>query len=158
MKNISYDLSIFLLSGQFQQLKIGSNIQNIKMPFYNVTIEDGDIPSLYNLEDENESFQFTTLKNIVIGISYDFQYNTKISYNISIENLKFDLGYKTSFADLIAFLKLSNLDFEIDKPKEEDSTEIKLKKSDVLLSFSEYNLIKASVFDWNLCENIKNTQ
>lgn len=152
------DLSSFIFNGQFQKLKIGSNIQNLRMPFYKVTDEneDGDMPSLYNLEGENEDFQFAALKDNVVGISFDFQYEPEKFYTISVEELKLELGYKTSLESLIVFLAGTNLDYEIHS--ESENFEVKFKTNGVLLSFSKNNLIKASIFDSDLYEKISNLE
>jgi len=151
------DLSNFILNGHFQGLKIATTLQNLKMPFHNMTDEDGDIPSLHNL-GENEAFQFTALKNTVVGISFDFQYEPGKIYTISVEEQKFELGYSTSFDELAASLKLMDLDYEVQAYGEEESFEVLFKTSGVLLSFSKNNLLKASLFDLDLYEKISDPE
>jgi len=151
-------LSEFILNNQIDELKIGSDIRNFKMRFHNITKEKGNVPSLYGLDYKNEYFEITSFKNTIIGISYDFQYNIDELHDIYFENFKFALGYKTSYNDLVEFLKNVNLDFEVHTSNETDNTEVELKKIKITLVFSHnHKLIKAYIFDRKLHETILKT-
>ena len=148
------DISEFILKGQIENLKVGANISNYKVKLEEVTCEEGDIPSLYELGD----FQITCLKNIVIGILYDFEYDTEKKYNLKLASKNFKVGFNTKLNDVETFLKEVSLKYELLNSQNDDYKEILLLESKILLRFvnSDYtNLCKAYIFDFELYERIK---
>nr|WP_294934876.1 hypothetical protein [uncultured Flavobacterium sp.] len=152
------DISEFIFKGQIKGIKIGDSISNSKMNLEELTSEEDDIPSLHTLEVNSDSFQITCLKNTVIGLSFDFEYETEKMYNLNIKSKNFQIGFKTKLADFENFLKDTNTKYLLADSQNEDSKEIYLTESKVSLRFvnSDFiNLCKAHVFDLALYQKLR---
>ncbi|MEM0578686.1 hypothetical protein [Flavobacterium polysaccharolyticum] len=148
----------FIFDGRIGDLKVGDSIDNIEMKFEIISKEEGDIPSLFELIYIKKCFQVTTLRNKVIGMSFDFDYKIKRLYTVKFENISCDLGYNFSFNDFLFFIKKTNLKFEILNQDMENCIEILILKSNVHLKFINSNfsnLQKVYIFDLNLYNAIR---
>lgn len=149
--------SELIFNGQIGDLRIGASLINSKLKLENITEEEGDIPSLFNLRFKNEDFQITVLKNIVVGILYDFEYEQKKLYNIAIQNKKYRIGHLSNFKEFTKFITQNQIEHKITYSENNDCAEIEIVKSKIHLRFvnSNYsNLCKVWNFDKELYDEI----
>ncbi|MGX7668743.1 hypothetical protein [Flavobacterium pedocola] len=150
------NLSDFILNGQLENLKVGATLSDAKLELEPLIGEEGDIPGLYEYTD----FQITGFKNIVIGIAFDFEYETEKKYVLNSASKNVTIGFNTTLNAFENFLKEANLEYELRDSTADDFKEIHLLQSNIILRFINpdfKNLYKAYTFDTELYEKIKHT-
>ncbi|GEM_PF-2451200 len=151
------DFSNFIFNGNIDDLHIGANIKESNLNLENITEQEGDIPALYQLSGNDNYFQITTLNGLVIGISYDFEYEIDDYWPISFNEHVYSIGYKTNINDFIEFIKRVKQPFNI--IDHVHSTEVEIAESGVSLKFINTglssNLCKAYIFDMSLYNKIR---
>ncbi|TGD56847.1 hypothetical protein [Flavobacterium humi] len=138
--------SDFIFNGKLGDLSVGGTTYG-KTNLDLVQEEDGDIPGLYEVLNEEQYFQVSTIKNTIVGITFDFEYDTEKSYPIHYQENNYRIGFNTAYADFVAFLETSHIDFK--STTEEGNHTIFISESKLNLLFYN-NLYKASVFDLDL--------
>jgi hypothetical protein len=151
--------SELIVNGQIGDLSIGKNILNSELNLEKITEEEGDIPSLYNLNFEGEDFQITTLKGKVIGILYDFEYEKNRVFNFGINNEELKIGYTSNFKEFSIIVERNKIQHKKAYSKNNDCAEIQIEKSGISLRFVNVNysnLCKIWNFDRELYETLCN--
>lgn len=146
-------LSNFILNSEVGDLKIGSKISESELNLDIILEGSGDIPSIYNLEYKADFFEITTYKGIILGISYDFKYNTEKKHQIKIGSNHFKIGFKTSIRECLKYFEENKLEFQYSINEFKNDYEIKLTNK-VNLIFDKFNLYKVYIFDMELYNEI----
>lgn len=142
-------LSNFIINSEVGDLKIGSKVSDSELNL-DINLEgSGDIPSIYNLEYKTDFFEITTFNGIVLGISFDFKYNTEKKHQIKINSNHFNIGFKTSISECLKNFEENKLEFQHTINESKNDYEIKLANK-VTLIFDKFNLYKAYIFDIEL--------
>lgn len=151
------NFSHFIFKGNIEDLHIGANIKESNLNLENITEQEGDIPSLYQLSVNGKYFQITTLNDLVIGMSYDFEYEVDDYIPINFNEHEYSIGYKSNINDFIEFIKRVKQPFNLIDLV--NSTEVEILKSGVSLKFINAglspNLCKAYIYDMSLYNKIR---
>lgn len=133
----------FIFEGKISVLSVGAIIGSTPEVDL-IKPEEEDIPALYQLSDSGLDFQFTTLKHIVLGVAFDFQYepdlNYKIRYHVSLENIQ-------------DILKAKSIAFEVYTINQEN-IDLLIENSGVTLKFYLGKLYKAMMLDERLYNSL----
>jgi len=156
------DFSDFIFRGKLNNLGIGITVLEAdkKHSLHLIQKEEGDIPALYELTVAKCSFEIAAIKDTVIGITFDFEYEPENKYTLKHKSFEFSIGFATALEDLIIFLKDCNVSFEnIDI--DENNSHIIITNSGVTLRFyktaGHTNLYKATLFDLELYNRLSLT-
>ncbi|MBC5834612.1 hypothetical protein G6N05_09095 [Flavobacterium sp. F372] len=146
-------LSNFILNSEVEDLKIGSKVSDSELNLDVILEGSGDIPSIYNLEYKTDLFEITTYKGIILGISFDFKYDTEKKHQIKINSNHFNIGFKTSIRECLKYFEENKLEFQYTINEFKNDYEIKLANK-VTLIFDKFNLYKVYIFDMELYNEI----
>ena len=144
--------SELIFKGEFEGVKIGADITNSHLKFELIKAEEGDIPSLHNLNFKNDNFEITVYKNVIIGIAYNFEYKPKKTHEIVAKNTKCKIGYRSNINEFLKFLNENHIENKMQYSEKRDYAEITIIESNISFRFVEPNysiLCKFWSFDIN---------
>ena len=146
------NISDLILEQKLLNIKIGDKINHISN-LELISDQQGDIPALFGYYIDYLYFEITIIEHTVIGIQFDFSYDTgKIS--IEIQGNKIELDRKTTRSDLIYFLKNINCDFE-NIESETEPKRIVLPQTKCCFYFGDDDrLLKINNFDMKLYKKL----
>lgn len=133
----------------------GSNINSCP-DAETISLQEGDIPALMQVELDGLHFELSVLNGIVVGIRCDFEYEPDKLFPIGFAENTLQLGYNTTAAALQAWLNIEGIAYTI----EEDNNNINvyIERSAAHLIFGDGNqLYKAILFDMDLYESLCKT-
>ncbi|WP_143161794.1 hypothetical protein [Flavobacterium fontis] len=138
------NLSELILERKISDIKIGDNLNhNIEI----IKEEEGDIPCIAGFYIRDYFFEIIVAKGIVVGIQFDFQYETRELSFLKFGDVEIVLSENTSLKNFKNFLDKVDIEFETVESKLE-STKVILKKSNSSFYFDDENfkLFKLRVF------------
>jgi len=154
--------SEYIFNGKLLDNVVGDDVDLVKenSRLDIIQEEEGDIPGLYRLSCNGNYFQITTIKNRIVGIEFDFEYDTEKKYLLRDKELDFYIGYTTTYEDCIEFLTTCNVNFKA-TDFDENNSQILIIKSNLILRFYKQSknktLFKASIFNLELYNSLINT-
>ena len=154
--------SEYIFNGKLIDFVVGDAIQMVKekATLDVMQEEEGDIPGLHQLSYKGDYFQIITIKDIIVGIEFDFEYNTEKKHLVRDKKLDFYIGYTATYEDCIEFLATCNVNFKA-TDLDENNSQIVIIKSNLALRFYKQSknktLFKASIFNMDLYNSLINT-
>lgn len=148
------NISNLILEGKLLNIKIGENADRISN-LESISVQQGDIPALYGYYIDHLYFEITVIENTVVGIQFDLSYDTgKVS--IETKENKIELDGKTTFSDLVSFLKSIDWDFD-HIGSEVCPKRIVMNRSECSFYFNyDDRLLKINNFDMKLYKKLTN--
>ena len=137
------NLSELVLERKIFDIKIGESLtHNLEI----ITEEDGDIPGISGFYIRDYFFEILVANGIVVGIQFDFRYETVKPSFLEFGEIEIVLSENTRLKDFTEYLEKINIEFEIIESKLE-SKKVTLKKSNASFYFDDDNhkLFKLSI-------------
>lgn len=131
------ELSHLILSGEVNGVKVGYNIDQI-LGVDLISVQDVDIPALYEYNSDGYSYQLTILDGLIIGIDFDLAYYPDELFTFNKAGSKFQFSYHTGLNSFLDFFDRNEMDYVINNPKYE-SQSLTILESGTKLYFDDVN-------------------
>ncbi|TPG34761.1 hypothetical protein [Flavobacterium pectinovorum] len=105
------NLSELILERKIFDIKIGESI-NESQYLEIITEEDGDIPGTLDYYIHDFFFEIIVANEVVVGIQFDFSYESEKSNFFSVGEMEIVLNEKTNLEEFINYLKKTDIKFE----------------------------------------------
>ncbi len=139
------DITNFILNGQLNNYKVG-NILKEDNDLIEVTTQEGDIPSIYQLNNDCYVIFLEVLDNKIRRIIIDLSYQIDERYYFDNKVDLFEFNYKTSLNNIVVFFNKIGLEFMI-----KDNQIIDEDKSTKILYLSSSNIFLMFYGEKELC-------